>query len=177
MKRLILIMIASLLLAGCGEEESSSQKIEVVHDTASTPVPTQELITPAPTQIITPAPASQSSDISAYLYILEKSLQDNFGENYNISVDDRIITVNTWSPGVAMDLYAVLEGNADYKASWEYAKSSIQHMSKTFYNELSDQSSGEYHIVVNVLNDLNLDNIILTYFDGELIYDVAEEMK
>lgn len=66
----------------------------------------------------------------------------------------------------------VLEGNEQSAEAWDNLKKSLENLSLTCFTE-ANSVAPERHVVLNVLNDQNTENVLLSYLDGSCVYDVV----
>lgn len=121
---------------------------------------------------------SNEEKITAFLIALDFSLTQNMGEgNYKIERSNEsgseMITISVWKEGLAMGSYYAKEGMYSAQTSWETMKESVSALAKGLYSKLEEQEIENAHLLLNVLNDANHDNILLAYIDGILTYDAT----
>lgn len=109
--------------------------------------------------------------------LLELGLSDNW-EHYTISTDEEtsLITVNLWQDGVALELYMIQSagGGADNE-DWVALKDSMLSMYNSLKELVETVGRSDVHLAINLLNDQNTDNVLLTALDGYFIYDVLSQ--
>lgn len=115
-----------------------------------------------------PAELSDDDKIEIALASSKLILSENFPDHFNISRDGNTITVNVWQEGVAFGALYANAGDADTLKLWSTMKDNVQYASSQMYNALN---GADGHVVVNVLNDQNMENTLLMYMDGKLVYD------
>lgn len=98
-------------------------------------------------------------------------LSKNFGKNYSVSRKDNLVIINVWQDGMATGAVGVQAGLID-KREWTNMTKSIQSFSKSIYEEFEPYGA---NVNVNVLNDMNTDNILITYLNGVKFYDVLDQ--
>ena len=81
---------------------------------------------------------------------------------------NKIIFVNVGMDGVAQDMVLVKATGINMDAYY-YMEDSIVGMCKTM------QDSCGYHVQVNLINDANPDNVLLSVLDGSVIYSYMNE--
>lgn len=112
-----------------------------------------------------------SEGLRLYLSVLDSTLQENYPNHYSIGTEESTITVNIWETGLTES--AMIMDAADI-SGWEMFKTGISSMASDFYAGLSDVGIEDKHLIINVLNDNNLNNAILSYMDGVCTYDMME---
>lgn len=110
-------------------------------------------------------------DIESLVSTAEVILKENFSDNYNISYEDKIVTINLWQEGITLGAMGVKNGTVS-KDDWDFMVNSLETMSKSIYNVFKPY---EVTVNVNVLNDVNKDNILVMYVNGVKFYDAVEE--
>lgn len=174
------VIVVILVLGSCGGISDSSKEVP----TAAEPAPTTAA-EPAPTTPATEKPSiekktqeiettasatSSSEDIDTAIVLIESVLKENF-DNYTISHEDRIITINVWEDGIALGAMLASAGNEEFQSSW----AEMVENQKVFCNSVCDfvDTVGleDVVVVVNILNDGNKDNVLLSVMEGIVIYD------
>lgn len=84
--------------------------------------------------------------------------------------DDTSITINVWIDGVAAAATMIQAGVID-KESWETAKSGMLAMAKSCRELIDTTGRTDVTLTVNVLNDQNLDNTLLSILNTTVFYD------
>ena len=121
---------------------------------------------------LTGAPVGEE-DIDVLIAATKDILSDSFGENYKIDVSDNsLITISIWADGIAYaSVYAM--DDKGYRDDWNSLLNSLQGMCKMVYEVYEPYG---YSVAVNVLNDLNKENVLISYMNGVLIYDTVTEV-
>lgn len=114
-----------------------------------------------------------ASSYDAFLASLEETLQNSYGDHYSIDDDGTTLTISIWQDGVASEAEYVIAGSESADA-WDGLKESLQNLSITCF-EQANSASPERHVVLNVLNDQNTENVLLSYLDGSCVYDVVAQ--
>ncbi len=172
-------IVVILLLASCGGTSDSTEKAAPATEAATTAAPTEAstgssdtatIAEEAPvTEIATPS-TSSSAEIDVAVGLIESVLKENF-ENYTISHDDSIITVNVWEDGIAMGAVLAAAGNEQYKTSWDELVENQKGLCKSMCDFVDTLGLDDVMVMVNVLNDGNKDNVLLSIAEGIVIYD------
>lgn len=108
-----------------------------------------------------------------YLTALHMTMQENYGNNYMVDYADDVVLVQFWQEGISTSAVMLDSAGIDY--GWNSLKAGIQSMATDFYHGFSDAGMKNKHIMVSLMNDLNTDKAILTFFDGLCIYDAMED--
>lgn len=99
-------------------------------------------------------------------------LKQNFGDDYNISYDEatKIVTINVWKDGIAAGAMGVQAGTVS-KSDWTTMVNGVQTMAKSVYSNFEPYG---VNVNVNVLNDINKDNTLLSFLNGVKFYDAVD---
>lgn len=117
--------------------------------------------------------SAKQADIDILMAATKKVLADSFGESYTVEQVDNIIKINIWADGIAYaSVYAAKDQG--YKQDWDSLLNSLQGMSETIYGVYEPYG---YSVSVNVLNDLNKKNVLVSYMNGVLIYDTVSSAE
>ena len=117
------------------------------------------------------AEAKEEEDaFNAAINLIEKTCQNNGFTYINVTGDysTKTIHVNVGMDGVAQDMVLVKATGINMDAYY-YMEDSIVGMCKTM-----NDSCG-YHVQVNLINDANPDNVLLSVLDGSVIYSYMNE--
>lgn len=104
---------------------------------------------------------------------LESTLATYYGDHYTINDDGKTLTISLTGEGIAADAMYVVDGVDGAAAVWSELKASMQNLAITCFDG-ANADSPERHVVLNILNDQNEENVILSYLDGQCIYDATE---
>lgn len=138
--------------------------------------PTHLILVPIGDTIPQTTDSLDTLSIDEYVAVLEVVLADGFGEDYSVSIDDdNTVVISVWAEGLAQEAVIASQGDETYLTEWGELKDSMQELSQTVYdNACATVDEDEIHVVLHVLNDENMDNTLLSYMDGVLIYDAIE---
>ena len=115
------------------------------------------------------AAATTTDNIDVLIEATKEVLHDSFDDDFSVERGDNVVTINIWSDGIAYaSIYATQ--NDAYRDDWNSLLSSLHGMSETIYSVYEPYG---YSVVVNVLNDLNRENVLISYMNGVLIYDTV----
>lgn len=121
-------------------------------------------------------PDQLSVDDIVTLY--EITLSNNFtddGQGYKIEQDDNIIMIYVWSDGITNEALRA-RYNDEYKAAWDNMVDSFKGSSESFQNVLDENGHSDVSSAINVLNDKNKDNVLLSVLDGVVLYDAVNDI-
>lgn len=161
------VIVVILLLASCGGTSGSSKESTPATETAATAAPSE---TTAPS---TNAPTATSADLDTAVGLLESVIKENF-ENYEIYHEDGIIILNLWEPGIAVCATLAAEGNAENLAAWNDFIENQKEFCLTLCDFVETLGLDETMVMVNVLNDLNKENVLLSIAQGVVISNCVE---
>lgn len=118
---------------------------------------------------------SQEADsYSVFLASLDSSLRQSYGNNYILSDNGKVLSISIWKNGLATEAEMAISNGGEELDSWSSMRSAIQTLADTIYKALG-QTSDQRHVELNLLNDTNTDNVLLSFYDAECIYDAVED--
>ncbi len=117
------------------------------------------------------ATESSGASVDQLMLASELVLNQNFGNDYTISREGDLITMNVWADGIAAGAAGVAAGVVE-KKDWTDMTDNMAKFSATAYKLFE---AHDVNVNVNVLNDLNKKNTLVSYLNGVNIYDVVEE--
>ena len=104
---------------------------------------------------------------------LKTTLASTYGDNFSVEDDGKTLTISIWQDGVAKEAAYIVDGIETNDDAWNNMKAAVQNLASTCF--LSANANGaSRHVCVNILNDQNQSNVLLSYLDGECIYDAVE---
>ena len=104
---------------------------------------------------------------------LKTTLSSTYGDNFSVEDDGKTLTISIWQDGVAKEAAYIVDGIETNDDAWNNMKAAVQNLASTCF--LSANANGaSRHVCVNILNDQNQSNVLLSYLDGECIYDAVE---
>ncbi len=112
--------------------------------------------------------------IDTAIIFIESTLGKNFN-NVKVYYDNGIIYVDILEDGIAASVLIALEGDSDYLKSWNDLVDSQIRLADSVCNLAQSLGLKDVSVVVNVLNDMNVDNVLLTVMDGLVIYDAVND--
>jgi len=119
-----------------------------------------------------------ATDIDAIMDMLLVSLSQNFGEgNYTLEYDDTTVTLNLWGDNVAIGAAFAANGDESSKELWDTLVESHKDMCNNIMEEIKSCGIENYSVKVNVLNDLNNQEVLLTILNGEVVHDAVSSGK
>lgn len=142
------------------------------------PKPSEEPVaTAAPEDVSssdTTSTEADSGDLSLDLLAatLSLTLQENF-PNSDVTYDDSSITMSVWDDNIAAGALLAQQGNEELQQSWNEMRGNLRQMCESTKDTISDAGYPDVTVTLNLLNDMNQDNILLTIVDGVVTYDVV----
>lgn len=106
---------------------------------------------------------------------IESALATAFGDNYSVSLEDTVYTVNTWQDGLAVLAVLAQNGNKESLTTWEQIKQSTIDASESLQKLLENNGLGDYTVILNIVNDVNRENVLLTVTYGLVFYDSVSQ--
>lgn len=148
-------------------------------DAAPTATP---VATEAPTAEQTEAPASSEASSTdevstdSIASLVKLAVKDNF-DDVDVSVDGDVITVNIKQNGVAADFYSLTQGDANVKDAWDQLVQNQVSLCDQFKKSSSDLGRDDVVFIVQLLNDVNPDNVLVSVMDGTVYYNAADDVE
>ncbi len=102
---------------------------------------------------------------------LEAALSSGFGDDYSISAEGYVYTVSVWQDGLAMTAALAQAGDKDAKETWNKIMYTTMQASDSLQELLIESGYDDYMVQVQVLNDQNHENTLLTAFYGLVSYN------
>lgn len=125
--------------------------------------------TPAPEE----APASSESEALTMTDIgpiIESTIAQGF-ENYDVVYDDTGIIISVWQDNIAAGATLAKAGQSDMLEAWGSLKANTTDLCASVCELVDNFGIDDASVMVNVLNDTNKENILLSIIDGVVVYD------
>ena len=103
--------------------------------------------------------------------ILDSSMAENFDENYELYLDGSMLIINIWEDGAALEASLAQGGDQDMLDDWDTLTEALISLCETGDSVLSLADEPGYTTLVSLLNDINLENTLLSVYDGTVVYD------
>lgn len=100
-----------------------------------------------------------------------KTALSSFGDDCTISKDGYVYTVNVWQEGLAQTAMLAQTGDKDAKEAWDKIVYTTMQASDSLQELLTASGYGDYMVQIQVLNDKNHDNTLLTVTMGMASYN------
>lgn len=174
----LVVIVAFVVIMAFGAVFGSNNK---GNDADATPTATP-VATEAPTAEPTEAPAtseaSSTDEVSteSIASLVKLAVKDNF-DDVDVSVDGDVITVNIKQNGIAADFYALTQGDADVKDTWDQLVQNQVELCNQFDKSASDLGRDDVIFIVQLLNDANPDNVLVSVVDGTVYYNAADDVE
>lgn len=174
----LVAVITFVVIMGFGAIFGSTNNKKDDADPAPTATP---VATEAPTAEPTEAPATSEASSTdevtteSVATLVNLATKDNFDDVY-VSVDGDVITVNIKQNGIAADFYALTQGDADVKDTWDQLVQNQVSLCDQFKKSSSDLGRDDIIFIVQLLNDANPDNVLLSVVDGTVYYNAADDV-
>lgn len=98
-----------------------------------------------------------------------------FGDNYNVSCEGYLYTVQVWQDGLALLAAKAVAGEANAIEQWKQIADTTAQASESLGELLIISGYGEYLVQLQVMNDENLDNYLLEAYLGMITYDCVND--
>ena len=116
--------------------------------------------------------------VEALIALIEESVSDNFGDNYLIEYDAdyNAVVLSIWYYGLAEEVGTAITNDSvpAYLKSWQNVIDVHVTLNKQCMNT-AERLEVNVDIITNVLSDLNLDNTLLTIYNGVVTYNVLDD--
>lgn len=186
----VLVAIAIFALIGMfggaddGDSTSNlgSSGASVVAAPTASPEPTvspEIASTPVPMDVTSETEDGTSSEILSMddvAPMMETVIADNF-ENYTFDYDETGITVSVWDDDVAMGATLAAAGSQETVELWEELKDNMVTLCNSMVDVLEAANLKDAVVMVNILNDQNMDNTLLSVVNGVVVYDAVESAQ
>lgn len=174
-KTLAFITTISMLatLSACNSDNKDSSKEETTTEVITEAV-TEEETTEAPTEATTEKPTEPLSELSEtqklIVDILQAGFESSFGENMKIyyEEDKSNYVISIWQDGVAANLENEAAADA-WSAMIDTLVSAVGQMTDPIR-----QIDSKANVTLNILNDENQKDILLTIYNGEVSYNIID---
>ena len=106
---------------------------------------------------------------------IKKIIYDNVAKSFEYSYvrgDETYISIDVAQDGIA--LAAFLVGNSGDYTEWREMRESIRKFSETVYKLVKDSGFKDTIVYVNLLNDQNKENALISFMNGVLIDDAID---
>lgn len=105
------------------------------------------------------------------LKTIDEAIKMGFGENSEVTMDEYGYTANVWQSGVAMLATFAQTGSSEYLNQWNSLVDSTESAAASVKLVIMSAGYSDMIFVINVMNDQNRENTLLTVVDGTTYYD------
>lgn len=158
-------------------EEATTEEATVVtteETTEATTEPETEQTTEATTEPTTEATTETEKatvNVEDVKYLIKAAIKDNF-TYCTVEGDETGITINVAGDGIAKAVYfASAAGYDETYDEWVSMKESVVTMSNSIQELMKSCGMENALLMINVLNDENTDNVLLSMINGNVFYD------
>lgn len=182
------LVVLALVIGSCSMMFGSGNDNEKADKSSTTTTAVVESTTQANTETTTEATTEATTEeakattefseedlYDTYIALVRANLDENFPDSFEIKKKDNIVHINIWQDGLAFEATLAKEGYEENKEKWEDMKDNAEYMSESLTKLMKTTGIKDGHVAVNVLNDQNKDNTLLSYLDGECVYDAMDE--
>ena len=149
------------------------ERTDTQNDSSSV-IETQSTTAPASTTVETVPETTGIIDIYTAASLIESFVKDNF-ENYNISCEENIITVNLWMDGLTASAMLAASGDEEALTSWNTVVAGTQSYGTTTKETVDSLGLNDVAVSINILNDQNTEKVLLSILDGVVVYDSVND--
>lgn len=178
MKKYLLILLVSVLLTGCGQSQAS--EADLTPTGAVDPTPTEEPTpTAEPTDTPTPFPSLPPIEqAEAVIELIEPICKEAYGDNYELSVfQDDTVRLDLWYEGLDLLIAWEKSGMEDVgDFSWDEWKEDIVGLNMDILDDAKRLDCPDINVSVNICDSNNHDKSLLITFNGDIVFDVEENM-
>lgn len=146
-------------------EAEPTETIPIVTTAATVNTPESSETTAEPTEA-----SDATVDPATIVSLIETTLKGNF-ENCDVSYKDGIITINLWQDGLAAGAMLAQAGNDECLDSWNEVVENQKDLCLSIVDFVETFGITDIPVSINVLNDLNKENVLLSILNGVVIYN------
>lgn len=92
-------------------------------------------------------------------------------ENYKVEYDDNFINISVWRDNIAIGRTMAKTGEKETLRAWESLVDNMTNLCDEMYGFCESAGRDDIIVTLNLLNDLNLENSLLTIVNGKVLYD------
>ena len=85
------------------------------------------------------------------------------------------MTISVWGDGIAEGAAYAAAGDGKCIEAWGSLKDNTESSCEVIANMLEENGFSNASVMYNVLNEQNKENILLSLYNGEIVYDVVSE--
>lgn len=181
MKRLfcsaLFVSLLSLVLCGCEEKDTVVQVETPAIQQA--PVETPQVEVPVVEEILQ-VDVTETEEFKTVIKTIEDTYSEMDGFDSitieRLSDDYVLVSINTKIEDFAYGL-VMFKDNAEIRESWQGIIELDKESSLMIRESFVLFGMDEVHVAFNILNDLNPDNVLSSVVDGEVQYNIIDDIK
>lgn len=157
--------IETVIVTGPTESVIVTEPVEttIVTETTEITIATEPATTPPIT-------------IEDAVQVIDKVLAENL-TNYNISHKDKFISIEVWEYGIAAGIDAIAHGNTEYRDLWDELVDRYESTATSYCNLTRDMGLTDISVSINLLNDANMENTLLSVVNGVVVYNCLDDLE
>lgn len=149
---------------------------------APTTIPTEEAVQeatettePVVSTETTETAAPESVSIETAIQVIDNILAESFA-NYTITHNEALISVDVWEHGIAAGVDAAARGDAGCIETWNELVDSQKRCCTSIYDLVQTMGLSNVAIALNVRNDVNQENTLLSIVNGVVAYNCLDNL-
>lgn len=171
------------LIGSCGkasDEAASTTANTAISSAPPTIAVTQQMTEPvsvvdSKTMKVTEEAVQPSISIETAVELVENVIKESF-ENYTITHNESIITINVWEYGIATAVDKAANGDMSCQETWAILVESFENSCSSTYRLMQDMGISDVAVSLNLLNDINKENTLLSTINGIVIYNCLSDI-
>lgn len=117
----------------------------------------------------------KAASIQAIADSIEKTVDGFDGHEISTDKELNLITVDVWNDGLASSIATLKSSGLSDAAMWNELKESFVKLCNSMVGVCKASGRDDISVALNIKNDINKDNTLLSVFNGVVVYDVMEE--
>lgn len=163
MKKCLLLFLVLLLLTGCSDKSDTTKNI------AASDIGINKRTSDSSIEI--------TQEMEEFKNAVDGLMKDNFG-NYELYYDaDGALNIDLIFEGVAVETLYAINNNQQYQEDWNRMVEVLVSLSKALIDTASLHNIEDPVVIINVLNDLNMDKVVFSASNGEILYDALNDRQ
>ena len=158
-------------------ETTTTVKETTIVPETTTAVKETTTVTTKVTTVTSKANATYQEELhESVRYLIETVISSSGYSKSSVTYDEEydMYIINVQMNGVAEAVMNIKYGISGSVSDWDGVRENLKSMcnsTRGFVREAGLES----HVVINVLNDKNPDNVLLSVLDGKIVYDIMED--
>ena len=116
---------------------------------------------------------AESVTLDELAEVIKETLWNNY-ENVEVTTTSDVLSVRLWNEGVAEEIKLIQQGKKK-REDWNAVKQSIIKLSRNIQDVMKAGGQSNAHLRIDVLNDQNTEEKLLTVFDAVVTFDVLSK--